>query len=68
MTLDEVCTDISGDLERWKWQRNREWLDKVWDSLRMGGIWYYPLDQSMWTKTEEGFDKAPDVDQDRRRV
>jgi hypothetical protein len=26
----------------------------------MGGIWYYPLDQSMWTKTEEGFDKAPD--------
>ena len=57
MTLDEVTDYISQDLEDWQKEANRKWLKTIWGALKMGAIWYYPLDASMWKKTEEGFDR-----------
>ena len=61
MTLDEVNDYISEDLKSWQKRANHDWLKTIWAQLKMGGIWYYPTDASMWKKTEEGFDRLEDT-------
>ena len=57
MTLDELNDYISKDLELADWmiEANRQFLQTVWDGLKVGGIWGFPADGSAWEKTEDGF-------------
>ena len=61
MTLDEICSsfDEFDELEPWQHKMNREWLQDVYDTLKMGGTWIHPEVGDIYTKTEEGFDLVP---------
>jgi hypothetical protein len=61
MTLDEVADYISAGLPRYQRNANREWLDKVYGTVSMGGAWVYLAAELMFIKTEEGFDLEEDI-------
>lgn len=60
MTIDEMTDYATGDLGQYERAENRAWIQMVWNSLKMGGMWYWPADDSLWIKTPDGFEKPPE--------
>lgn len=60
MTLDETADFISFGLPYWQREANRNFLESIWVTLKVGGIWGYPNTLQIFKKTEEGFELVLD--------
>ena len=60
MNLDETAELVSQGLPHWQKLANRNFLESVWVTLKVGGHWAYPATLQLFEKTEEGFELVVD--------
>jgi len=57
MKIELVADEISQGLPDWQRNANLDWLRMIHGQLKLGGTWMYPAEESVWIKTEEGFEQ-----------
>jgi len=60
MNLEETADFISDGLPGYQRQANLEFLERVYKTLRIGGVWMYPSRALLFEKTERGFELLVD--------
>ena len=61
MTSREVTEEYWPTLPTWQHRANEAYIDLVWQSLTMGGIWACPVALTLFTKVEDGWEVVTDA-------
>ncbi len=53
----EVTERVFPELEDWKHRANEAYIESVWNTLKLGGVWGWPDALRVFTKVEGGWEE-----------